>query len=192
MPKLAGKIVHFNRAGSGKTVETISLALDRAQALNIKNLVVASTTGKTALALTRRAKKEFNIVCVTHQAGFAQPGISELNSATETTLKNLGVPVLRTTHLFAGIDRALRIKFGGVAPAEIVASTYRTLGEGVKVAVEIAVMALDAGLVPYGVDIISIAGTGSGADTAIVLEPAHSHRFFETKVKEIICKPKNF
>ncbi|MGQ9678909.1 MAG: pyruvate kinase alpha/beta domain-containing protein [bacterium] len=186
------KTVHFNRAGEKNTTETLSLALARAQALNIKNLVIASTTGKTALALTRRANKRFNIVCVTHQAGFAQPGMSELKLSTENALKSLGVAVLRTTHLFAGIDRALRLKFGGIAPAEIVASVYRTFGEGFKVAVEIAVMALDAGLVPYGVDLISIAGTGSGADTAIVIQPTHSNRFFETKIKEIICKPRNF
>lgn len=184
--------VYFSRTGSKNTTQTIVLALNRGRELNIKHIVVASTTGKTALALLRQTKNRFNVVCVTHHCGFAEPGKSELSSATEARLKASGVSVLRTTHLFAGIDRALRLKFGGAYPAEIVASTYRTLGEGVKVAVEIAVMALDAGLVPYGKDLISIAGTGSGADTAIVIQPAHSNRFFETRVKEIICKPRNF
>jgi hypothetical protein len=50
-------------------------------------------------------------------------------------------------------------------------------------------MALDAGLVPYGKDVIAIAGTGSGADAAIVIRPAHSRQFFGTRVKEVICKP---
>ena len=36
---------------------------------------------------------------------------------------------------------------------------------------------------------VAIAGTGSGADAAIVVRPAHSRQFFDTRVKEIICKP---
>ncbi|NLZ38638.1 MAG: hypothetical protein GX893_03415, partial [Firmicutes bacterium] len=62
-------------------------------------------------------------------------------------------------------------------------------GQGVKVSVEIAVMALDAGLIPYGEDIIAIGGSGRGADTAIVVQPAHAKDFFAGKIREIICKP---
>ena len=43
----------------------------------------------------------------------------------------------------------------------------------VKIA-EIAVMALDAGLLPYGREIIAIGGTGAGADTALVETVAHT------------------
>jgi hypothetical protein len=50
-------------------------------------------------------------------------------------------------------------------------------------------MALGAGLIPYGKDVIAIAGTGAGADTAVVVRPAHSRQFFETRVREVICKP---
>jgi len=53
-------------------------------------------------------------------------------------------------------------------------------------------MALDAGLIPHGEDIVAIAGTGSGADTAIVIRPAHSRQFFETQVREIITKPREW
>lgn len=66
------------------------------------------------------------------------------------------------------------------------------LGQGVKVCVEIAGMAADAGLVPYGEEIIAVAGSGTGADTALVITPAHSNNFFDTSVKEIICKPREF
>jgi hypothetical protein len=128
-------------------------------------------------------------VCVTHHAGFSEFGRNELPDSTENKLAGHGIPVLRTTHLFAGVERAIRLKFGGLGPAETIAFTYRTLGEGIKVAVEIAVMALDAGLIPHGKDVVAIAGTGSGADAAIVVRPAHSRQFFDTRVKEIICKP---
>jgi hypothetical protein len=58
-----------------------------------------------------------------------------------------------------------------------------------KVVVEISVMATDAGLVRTDEDIIVIAGTGGGADYAVVLRPVHSNDFFDMKIKEILCKP---
>lgn len=75
-------------------------------------------------------------------------------------------------------------------PAQVVAHALRMFGQGTKVCVEIAVMALDAGLIPFGREIIAIGGTGRGADTALVLTPAHSRQFFATWIHEIICKPR--
>ena len=65
-------------------------------------------------------------------------------------------------------------------------------GQGVKVCVEIAVMALDAGLIPHGEEIIVVAGSGRGADTAVIMHPAHANNILETKINEILCKPRNF
>jgi hypothetical protein len=62
--------------------------------------------------------------------------------------------------------------------------------QGVKVCVEIAVMALDSGLVPPGEKVIAIGGTGRGADTALVVVPAHSQNFLETRILELICMPR--
>jgi uncharacterized protein len=174
------------------TKTTLEAALTRAAELHIKHLVVASTSGRTALQLAKMLPANFEAVCVTHHAGFREFGKNELTEAVENKLAGHGIPVLRTTHLFAGVERAIRLKVGGLGPAETIAFTYRTLGEGTKVAVEIAVMALDAGLIPYGKDVIAIAGTGSGADTAIVIRPAHSRQFFDTHVRETICKPNHW
>ncbi len=177
------------RSPARSTAATLKAALERAAELGIRHVVVASTSGRTALALGRLLPPGVNAVCVTHHAGFREFGKSELSEGTENRLALLGIPVLRTTHLFAGIDRAVRMKFGGLYPAEVVASTYRTFGEGTKVCVEIAVMALDAGLIPHGRDVVAVAGTGTGADTALVVRPAHSRQFFDTVVREVVCKP---
>jgi len=177
---------------SNSTKTTLKAALERAEELHIKHIVVASTSGATALALARSLPDSINAVSVAHHVGFREPGKSELSDVTENRLAASGVSVLRTTHLFGGVERAIRLKFGGLGPAETIAFTYRTLGEGTKVAVEIAVMALDAGLIPFGKDIVTIAGTGSGADTAIVIRPAHSRQFFDTRVREIIVKPRTW
>jgi hypothetical protein len=82
------------------------------------------------------------------------------------------------------------MKFGGLGPAEMVANSLRLFGEGTKVAVEVAVMAIDAGLIPHGRDVVAVGGTSSGADTALVLRPAHSREFFDTVVREVVCKPR--
>jgi len=63
-------------------------------------------------------------------------------------------------------------------------------GEGTKVCVEISVMAADAGLIPVNRDVVAIAGTNSGADTAIVVKPATTSDFFSLEVREIIAKPR--
>lgn len=180
--------MYWDKAGFENTTETIALAVKRAQETGIEDFVVASNSGNTVLELMKHSVKQ--IVCVTHQVGFKNPGEDEMGAEMREKLQSAGVKILTTTHLFAGVDRACRLQFGGVYPAEIVAMSLRMLGQGVKVGAEIATMALDAGLIPYGKDIISIGGTGRGADTAIIIRPDHASTIFKTQIKEIICKPR--
>ena len=139
-----------------------------------------------ALELGADPKSE---VCVTLHVGFRGPGIDDMPQSDRKYLLDQGVTVLTTTHVLAGVDRACRNKFGGIYPAEIMASALRMLGQGVKVCVEISIMALDAGLIPYGTRIVAVGGTGSGADTAAVIMPAPASNVFDLKVEEILCKP---
>lgn len=171
------------------TDKTIKLAVERAKELDIKKIVVASCGGSTARKLIGPG---LDIICVTHQIGFARPDEDEMPEEVRNELTGKGVKILTSTHLMGGIDRALRIQFGGVFPAEIVSTALRMLGQGTKVCVEISGMAADAGLVKQGEDIIAIGGTGKGADTAIVVCPYHSQHFFKTKIREIIYKPYDF
>ncbi len=180
----------WEQAGADNTNHTLKLSLSKGKELGINTFVVASCSGETVQKLVQMVENA-NIVCVTHQIGFQSPGVDEMAAETRELLKSQGVQILTTTHLFAGVDRALRFKFNGVYPAEIMAQTLRIFGQGVKVAVEVSCMALDAGLIPYGQDIIAIGGTAEGADAAVVIRPAHSARFFETQVKELICMPRN-
>ncbi len=179
--------MHWEQKGKVNTAATVDLALKRAKELGIKQVVVASNSGYTA---EQFLNKGIGVICVTHHIGFMGPGEDEMPLQIRQGLAEKGARVLTTTHLLAGVDRALRNKFGGVYPAEIIAMALRMLGQGVKVCVEIACMALDAGLIPYGQEVIAVAGSGTGADTAVVIVPAHSNQFFDTKVKEIICKPR--
>lgn len=177
----------WEKPGKENTRATAELVIKTAGERGISHLVVASNTGNT---IKEFLGHDLNLVCVTHHAGFREPGVDEMPAETRKQLEEAGVKMLTTTHLLAGVDRAVRIKAGGLYPAEIMAHTLRLFGQGVKVCVEIAVMALDAGLIPYGEEIIAVGGTGRGADTACVILPAHAKNFFDTRIQEILCKPR--
>jgi hypothetical protein len=179
--------MYWEHRGRANTAGTVELALKRAEELGIRQVVVASNSGYTA---EHFLDKGVELICVTHHIGFIRPGEDEMPPQVRQSLLEMGVKLLTTTHLLAGVDRAVRNKFGGLYPAEIIAQSLRILGQGVKVCVEISCMALDAGLIPYGQEVIAVAGTATGADTAVVIVPAHSNQFFDTRVREIICKPR--
>ena len=181
--------MYWKNQGNINTAATIEAALKRAKELEINYIVVASSSGATAEKLCE-LETGIKVICVTHHASFTRPGEDEVPAATRSNLEEKGVKLLTTTHLFGGVNRALSTKFQGAYPTEIVASTLRMFGQGMKVCAEISVMALDSGLIPYGEEIIAIAGSGKGADTSCVIVPAHSKYFFDTVIKEIICMPR--
>jgi len=183
------EVFYWEKPGRHNTAKTIELAVKRAKQLKIHYFVVASCSGYTARALLRKTKNA-KIIVVTHQAGFSEPGKCEMNRRTIKYLQDKGAAVYTGTHFFGGVGRAVRLKFGGLEVDELTANTLRIFGQGVKVAIEIAVMALDAGLIPYNKEIISIGGANEGADTAIVCRPEHGKDFFNFEVREIICKPR--
>lgn len=182
--------MYFDEKGSINTEKCVELAIKTASERKINNIVVASNSGYTAKLF--KDLKGLNIVCVTHAYGFVKPGENEISFEALEELKREGIKVLSTTHVLSGAERGLSRKFGGVSPIEIMAYTLRMLGQGTKVCVEVAVMALDSGLIPYGEEILAVGGSGRGADTAVILTPAHSNNILDTKINEIICKPRNF
>ncbi len=179
----------WDKRGREMTQETIELALSKGKELKIDSFVVASSTGYTAGMLTG---KGLNVVCVRSHAGFKEEGKQIMEDKDAIELESRGVKILTATHLMGGIERGIENNFGGSTYSSIVASTFKMFGQGTKVAVEIAVMALDAGLIPFGREIISIGGSGRGADTALVIQPSHAKNFFQGAIKEIICKPRDF
>ncbi len=177
------------KPGKESTQETIRLAVEHARQAGIKHLVVASNAGDTAEQLLPYAQ-EFEIIVVSQVYGFRGDGQPHpMSSEMRDKLQAAGMQVYFGTHVLSGAERGLSTRFQGVYPVEIIAHTLRMFSQGVKVAVEVSVMALDAGLIPEQTPIVAIGGTGRGADTACVIVPAHAQRILETKIKEIICKP---
>ena len=170
--------------------ETLQASKERAQELGVKNIVVASTRGGTGLKAVR-VFKGHNVVVVSHVTGLKEPGVQEMSDETLEKIKAAGGKVVTAGHTFSGVDRAIQAKWDTMYPAGIIAQTLRLFGEGMKVVVEIAAMAADAGAIPVNEDVLVIAGSGRGADTAVIMKAANSHRFFDMVVREIIAKPRS-
>ena len=183
---------YFVSSGPKNTEATLQSALERAKMLNIKRILVSSCSGKTAFKALDLFGRDFSLIIVTHVTGFREPDHQELPERDRKLILEKGAAVLTAQHAFGGVGRAFRNKTGTYQMDEIIAYTLRTFGQGTKVAIEITLMAADAGLVRTDEDVISIGGTASGVDTALLIKPAHTHNFFDLKVKEVICKPSGF
>jgi len=181
--------VYFDRPGPQNTQRVLEVARERARELGIKTILVASTTGATGVEAARYFQGH-NVVVVTHSTGFREPNMQELKEENRQAIEAAGARILTCPHAFGGVGRAVRKKLGTYEVEEIVAYTLRIFGEGMKVAVEITLMAADAGLVRTDEEVIAIAGTGRGADTAIVVKPANVQNFFDLRVVEVLCKPR--
>jgi hypothetical protein len=182
--------MYFDKPGKDNTQQTLKLAVQRAKELEINEVVVASITGHTAYM----AIEIFDgprITVVTYHSGFKEPFKSEMPEDVKKDLHKKGVAVIAASHALSGVERAIAKKHSGVYPVLIMADTLRLFGQGTKVAVEVTVMAADSGALS-GNDIIAVAGSGHGADTALVLKPAHQNNFFDLRIREIICKPRRF
>jgi hypothetical protein len=182
---------YFPKSGPANTGAVLEAVARRAKELSIDRVIVATCSGRTAFEARKSFDPSLKIIAVTHVMGFAEPNIQELSEENRRALQAQGVEILTCAHAFGGVGRGVRNKVGTYQVDEVMAYTLRIFGQGTKVAVEIALMAADAGLVRTGEDVISVGGTGKGADTALVLRPATSSHLFDLRVREVICKPEN-
>ncbi len=183
------KTTYFETPGKDNTEAVFDIVDKRAKELGIKHIVIASTYGDTA-AKAMDVFKNVKIVAVAHSEGFAQPNVQQFTQENKKIVESKGGAVFVGTHLFTGLSHAMRKKFNMIELGDLVAYTLRMFGQGMKVVCEVAVMAADAGLIPVTEDVIVIAGTSRGADTAVVIKPEYSQNFFDMKIKEILCKPR--
>lgn len=188
MNELETRTVYYQSPGEINTERTFHLTRARAKELGLDTILVATTTGKTGV-IASRLLKGFNVIVVTHSTGFKEPNTQELTSEHREVIESNGAYILTCMHAFGGISRAVRKMLGTYELDEIIAYTLRLFGQGMKVCVEMAVMAADAGLVDTDTPVMCVAGTGKGADTSVVILPSNVQNFFDLKVLEVICWP---
>lgn len=183
--------MYFEKAGKDNTELTLKLAIGKAKEKGIKHIVLASTTGETALkAIGMLADSDIKLIVVTHNTGFKEDGMQEFSVEARDKVQSAGGVVYSGTMVLRNLGRAIKDKVGSSEDL-IVRNVLVMLGQGTKVCVEIVAMAADAGLIPFG-DVIAVAGTGWGADTAMLIKAKSSNKFFDMKIREYIAKPADF
>ena len=166
------KITYFKEPGKTNTEETLRLAKERALKRGIKKIVLATHTGFTA-AKALDIFKDTEIKLIIVQGGGPKARIS----------KDLIARAEKEGHRWLLCDR---IKTGTYYP-ELAQNTLRRFCEGMKVCVQIVLIAADAGMISKGEEVVAVGGTGyydfeekgGGADTAVVMEAIDSKSFFE-------------
>jgi len=188
----ASQIVYFDKPGKANTEAVLEAVRHRVAAGGIEHVIVASTSGATALRATQLLEGTgAAVVCVGEHCGFWGGDSQKMTPERRAELEGRGVPVLIASHALSGVGRSVTRKFGGISHTEIIAHTLRQFGgEGLKVAVEVAIMAADAGLISTDREVIAVGGTGSGCDAALVLQAAHMNNYFDLEIREILAKPR--
>ena len=185
-------ITYFEKPGEINSAAVIEAVKTRALELGIKEVVIASTTGKTGVAMAEALEgTDIKIIVVTHQYGTTEEGKWDMESQYISRLNEMGVEIVSQSHMLSGVEKSLSRDTGGISRIEIVADALRKLfGKGFKVAVEVVLMAADSGALTMENEVISVGGTAYGADVACVIRPAHSNNFYGLQIREIICMPR--
>jgi len=165
--------IYFAEPGPENTDEVMKAVAKRIEKGDIKTIVVASTSGDTGVKFANVLKGKANVIAVSHK---------EMEPDLKEKIINLGGTAVDKTHLplhKVGMDD--------------VRNTLRILGQGLKVAVEVILIATDKGLIKPYKDVIGVGGTGKGADTVIVARSTTSKEVFsgdsskKLEVREIIA-----
>ena len=125
------EIVYFSEPGKNNTNNVVKLSAERARELGIKNIVVATTTGETAIAVAETFQgQDVSIIAVTLHAGtwekYEAPHPDKVERA-----EAIGVKFLTCTHALMGnLSTGIMRKFGGISWSDLIAHTYYTFSQG--------------------------------------------------------------
>jgi hypothetical protein len=184
------KIVYFKKPGESNTDEVLRIAREWADRVGIKTVVVASGRGFVACKAVDVFKGMKVVVVTAHTGWYHQPNVQHFTEESRRIVEGKGGIIVTAPHVFGGISYAMQDKFETAMLGVDMGNTLRILGQGMKVVCEIAMAAADAGALRTDEEVISIGGTNTGSDTAVVLKPVNVHDFFNLRIKEILCKPR--
>ncbi len=184
--KLERTIVYFEQAGKRNTETTLRLAKERAEALGLTKVVLASSNGTTArIALKVFQDTDIQLIVV----GTSR---AEFHHDVYALLEQRKIPVRFSSEV-------------EYTYPEIVRNAYRKLSEGMKVVMDLGMIVGKEDLATDNEEIVAVGGTGprgfpdgGGSDTAVVMLPLKNEDFSKLPekkddrrdIKEIICKPR--
>ena len=171
--------VYFDKGGPEHTQATLQVAKERASELKPEALIVTSSSGKTALKAAHIfARTDVRIIVTPFQKHLWEK-YTPLDPQLAAECRKLGVEFLPDEPVVPLLD---------LERPDIV-NAWRTVSQGFKVALQVASMCVDTGLLKPGAHVISIGGSGQGADTAIAVETYGYTNVLKSNVTEIIAMP---
>lgn len=176
MKKIVRKDVYFEEPGEKNTQEVLRAVLERMEETGIRTVLVASTTGKTGLVFAKAMKGKAKLITISYE---------KVPDDIKKSIRELGAILLDKQPLPMKKRAAQELK-----------NALYAFGQGMKVCVEDAMIAVDAGVVEPYKDVISVAGTDSGADTAIIVRATKLEERMSPdlnkrlEIREIICMPR--
>ncbi len=184
---------YFDAHGEVNTDKTIELSRERAEELGVGKVVVASETGLSALKVLD-AFEGSEVIVVSSAAGTAVEGsvIGDLKIGIPDPemmeeLEGRGAKVVRGTDPFWNISAHTDL----MDTSKLGMKFYEVLCGGLHVCMTAVLEATDAGHLAQGEEVVALAGSFVGLDTAVVATAANSVNFFKAfEVREIICKPR--
>jgi hypothetical protein len=158
-------MTYFETEGKGNIDTTLGLVKRVAEEQGIHSLVIASTSGFTAE----------KAVATLHDLGGSLTFVGTVRS-------RFSIEVLKQLE-----DKGHHVCFSREVPSDYpdaASPAFRRFSQGVKVAVQIAIIAAEKKLISTEDDVIAIGKW----DTALIIKP--SDKFAELKVRELICMPR--
>lgn len=184
-------IIYFDGAGKENLEKVVEVIESKISEGGYRYLVVPTSRGRSLDALIEKGiHNKIKLVAVLIHNGFLPIDKNKLSLEKRDEYRKLGIEVFQGGHSLSGIERSISRKFSGIGPVEIISETLKLFGgDGIKVAVEISVMAADAGLVPTTEEILAAGGSSGGLDTLLSLRSAHMNNFFDLNISKIFAKP---
>jgi len=194
-------IFYFNVCGQVNTRKALELAIQRAHELKIEKLVVASETGISALEAAKMLRNSgISLIVVTSAAGTKventvigdlKIGISDEKIWNQ--LEKSGAEIVRATDPLFNIGAALE-QNSVPTLATLIRLCLKLISSGTAVCITATLMATDNGVLREGDDVVAVAGSWIGLDTALVVRAANSVSLLKAgamQIREVICKPRN-
>jgi hypothetical protein len=141
----------FDEPGSKNTESVIQAVSQKIEERGIRTIIIASSTGKTAIQFAKALKNKAKLVAVSWK---------KIRPENIQELKTLGV-------IICSHENYLPLHENG---KDLIRNTFYTFGQGIKVCVEVVLIAVDKGVVSAGQDVIGVGGTGGGSDSAAVIK----------------------
>jgi hypothetical protein len=199
MAEISRPCIYFEQAGVHNTDRVIEAVMRRLAEGDITTVVVSSTTGYTAIKFAEalEGRDEVTAISVAESSLIREWGTEypTLAPATKAELERRGVIVAdKVSYVFhhSPFDDS---RWQAPTPEEIVRETLYAFGQGLKVAVEVVLIAVTSGYLAPFQDVIAVGGTHRGVDTAIVMNATYPNYIFSQDpakrlhIREILCKP---